>query len=168
MLVPRMLYGNPIYLASLDELINSTEHCEAAVVENGTRGIELSRNWRSEDDCADNLRNRCENKHSGNLLKCILANNEQQTVMLRNYVIWKVQRVRFVKSQNNKFVTLYHQSVRNSVTARVRDSGSHNSSQTPIAFARHVDSVRNSERPQYRGVRKVTVRRVDCILIYLK
>ena len=124
--------------------------------------------WRSEDDCADNLRNRCENKHSGNLLKCILANNEQQTVMLHNYVIRKVQRVRFVKSQNNKFVTLYHQSVRNSVTARVRDSGSHNSSQTPIAFARDLDSVRNSERPQYRGVRKVTVRRVDCILIYLK
>ena len=118
--------------------------------------------------CADNLRNRCENKHSGNLLKCILANNEQQTVMLHNYVIRKVQRVRFVKSQNNKFVTLYHQSVRNSVTARVRDSGSHNSSQTPIAFARDLDSVRNSERPQYRGVRKVTVRRVDCILIYLK
>ena len=40
MLVPLMLYGNPKYLASLDELINSTEHCEAAVVENGTRGLE--------------------------------------------------------------------------------------------------------------------------------
>ena len=104
--------------------------------------------WRSEDDCADNLRNRCENKHSGNLLKCILANNEQQTVMLHNYVIWKVQRVRFIKSQNNKIVTLYHQSVRISVLARVRDSGSHNSSQTPIAFAGDLDSVRNSERPQ--------------------
>ena len=101
-------------------------------------------------------------------MKCILANNEQQTVMLHNYVIRKVQRVRFVKSPHIKFVTLYHQSVRNSVTARVRDSGSHNSSQTPIAFARDLDSVRNSERPQYRGVRKVTVRRVDCILIYLK
>ena len=78
------------------------------------------------------------------------------------------QRVRFVKSQNNKIDTLYHQSVRNSVIARVRDSGSHNSSQTPIAFAGDLDSVRNSERPQYWGVRKVTVRRVDCILIYLK
>ena len=42
---------------------------------------------RSEDDCADNLRNRCENKHSGNLLKCILANDEQWTVILHNYVI---------------------------------------------------------------------------------
>ena len=84
MLVPRMLYGNPIYLAGLDELINSTEHCEAAVVENGTRGLEPGLSspkepgrkkgkLRSEDDCADNLRNRCENKDSGNLLKCILA-----------------------------------------------------------------------------------------------
>ena len=42
---------------------------------------------RREDDCADNLRNRCENKHSGNLLKCILANDEQWTVILHNYVI---------------------------------------------------------------------------------
>ena len=69
MLVPLMLYGNPKYLASLDELINSTEHCEAAVVENGTRGLEpglsspkepgrKKRELRSEDDCADNLRNR--------------------------------------------------------------------------------------------------------------
>ena len=81
MLVPLMLYGNPKYLASLDELINSTEHCEAAVVENGTRGLEhglsspkeKKRKLRSEDDCADSLRNRCENKHSGNLLKCILG-----------------------------------------------------------------------------------------------
>ena len=31
------------------------------------------RKLRTEDDCADNLRNACENKHSGNLLKCILA-----------------------------------------------------------------------------------------------
>ena len=42
---------------------------------------------RSEDDCADNLRNRCENKHSGNLLKYVLANDEQWNVILRNYVI---------------------------------------------------------------------------------
>ena len=31
---------------------------------------------------ADNLRNRCENKHSGNLLKRVLANDERQTVIL--------------------------------------------------------------------------------------
>ena len=42
---------------------------------------------RRKDDCADNLRNRCQNKHSGNLLKCILANDEQWTVILHNYVI---------------------------------------------------------------------------------
>ena len=69
----------------LDELINSTETVQQPLrmeheglsfpKEPGRKTRKLK--WRSEDDCADNLRNRCYNKHSGNLVKCILADDEQ-------------------------------------------------------------------------------------------
>ena len=53
-----------------------------------------------------------------------MENDDQQTVILHNYVTWEVQRVRFIESQNNKIVTLVQESVRNSVIARFRYSGS--------------------------------------------
>ena len=71
----------------------------ALLIEPGRKKRKLK--WRSADDCADNLRNRCENKHSGNHLKDILVNDEQQTAILHNYVLWEVH----IESQNNKIVT---------------------------------------------------------------
>ena len=79
--------GNPKYLARVDELISSTKTAKK-LLRMEYEGLSSPKEpGRSEDDCADNLRNRCENKHSGNLLKCILANDEQWTVILHNYVI---------------------------------------------------------------------------------
>ena len=71
--------------------------------EQGRKKCQLKR--QSEDDCVDNLKNPCEN-NSGNLLKCILANDEQQTVILHNNVIREVQCVRFIRNQSNEIVNL--------------------------------------------------------------
>ena len=88
------LYSNPKYLTRLNELINSTETIKqplrmehkglSSPKEPGRKKHKLK--WRIEDDCSDSSSNWSENKHSGNLLKCILANDVQQTVLLHNYV----------------------------------------------------------------------------------
>ena len=76
-----MLYSNPKYLPRLAKLINSTVTAKqllrmedeglSSPKKPGRKKCKLKP--RSEDDCADNLRNRHEDKHSRNLLKCILA-----------------------------------------------------------------------------------------------
>ena len=53
--------------------------------------------------------NSCENKHSRSRLKCVLTNNEQQTVILHNNVIREVRGVHFIESLNNKIVVLVPQ-----------------------------------------------------------
>ena len=81
------LYGNPKYLARVDELISSTKTAKQLLSMEHEGLSSPKEPGRIEDDCTDNLRNQCEDKHSGNLLKCILANDEQWTVILHNYVV---------------------------------------------------------------------------------
>ena len=86
-----MLNGAPKYTARLDKLINGTETAKQSLrmeyeglsspKEPGRKKRQLK--WRSENDCADNLRNWCEKKHSENILKYILANVKRQTQILR-------------------------------------------------------------------------------------
>ena len=74
-----MLNGDPKYIARLDDLINSNQTAKLQSLRMEYKGLRSRKELgikkkaqlkrRSEDDCANNLRNRCENKHSGNLLK---------------------------------------------------------------------------------------------------
>ena len=78
---------NPKYLARVDKLISSTKTARQ-LLRMGHEGLSSPKEpGRSEDDCADNVKNQCKNKHSGNLLKCILASDEKWAVILHNYVI---------------------------------------------------------------------------------
>ena len=106
-----MLNGDPKSIARLDKLIHSTQSAklqslraeyEGLISPKGPGRKKRKLKWRSEDDCADNLRNWFENKHSGNLLKCILANDERQTVILRKeeskkYSVFALSRVKTEK-----------------------------------------------------------------------
>ena len=58
-------------------------------------------------------KNTCENKHS------IWTNNEQQTVILHNYVIWKYAESAS-SEQNNNIVILAHESICNSIITGIR------------------------------------------------
>ena len=63
-------------------------------------------------------------------------------MLYEKYSVSALPRVKTIKLS-----LWYQESVRNSVIARVRNSGSHFQS-NPIAFAGDLDFVRNSERPQ--------------------
>ena len=58
-------------------------------------------------------------------MKCVLANNKQQTAILRNNVLSvlsEVHGVRFIESQSNKIVILVPRKCLYSAQARVRNS----------------------------------------------
>ena len=71
-----------------------------------TLHTERTLKWARKDCCADEKRNNVKINIPEAIWTVFLTNDEKQTVILHNYVIWEVRGVRFIESQNNKIVIL--------------------------------------------------------------
>ena len=69
-----------------------------------------------------------------------MTNIRLQFMLHAKFMVSALSRIKTIK-----LLCLYHESIRNSVKARVHNNRGVSFSQTPIAFAGDLDFVRNSE-----------------------